>query len=91
MIISQSLYDSPNIRCIPAIASFSSKGEIKPLYATVNGSQLKIESYTIHIPSDGQNWIHFICSVIDQEIRKEITLQYSITEHAWFVNAKYFR
>lgn len=91
MIITKSLYDSPNIRCIPVIASFSSKGDIKPLYATVNGSQLKIDSYTIHIPSDGKNWIIFLCDIIEQGIRKEIKLQYSITEHAWFVNANYFR
>lgn len=91
MVISKSVYDSPNIRCVPVIASFSSKGEIKPLYATINESQLKIDSYTVHIPSDGKNWVHFLCSVVDYGIRKEIILKYNITEHAWFVNAEYFR
>ena len=36
-----------HIRCVPVIAVFSSKGEIKPLYVTINGIQLKIESYSV--------------------------------------------
>lgn len=84
-----------HIRCVPVIAVFSSKGEIKPLYVTINGIQLKIESYsvqenTINNPASGNNWMHFLCDVTDQSIHKQIKLTYNISEHAWFVDAKYF-
>lgn len=84
-----------HIRCVPVIAVFSSDGEIKPLYVTINGTQLKINSYSIqennlNNPIPENIWIVFLCNTIDQNICKKIKLSYNISEHAWFVDSRYF-
>lgn len=41
MTISDSIFDAKHIRCVPVIAVFSTSGVIKPLYVTVNWTNLK--------------------------------------------------
>ena len=90
------LSKATHIRCVPVIAVFSSNGEIKPLYATINGTHLKIESYSIQEsnfsnPVPENIWIVFLCNVIDHNINKKVKLSYNISEHAWFVDSRYFK
>lgn len=82
------ILDTPNLRCVPVIASFSSNGEIAPLYTNINSIQLKIESFKIKNEFD--LWIQFSCKVIDNNIQKQIILIYNTREHAWFAAIEYF-
>lgn len=89
MTISDSVFDAKHIRCVPVIAVFLTSGVIKPLYVTVNWTKLKIENYTVQDNAFGDNWIYFLCDVMDGDKKKQIKLQYNLPEHAWFVDAKY--
>lgn len=89
MTISDSIFDAKHIRCVPVIAVFSTSGAIKPLYVTINWTKFKIENYTVQNNAFGDNWIYFLCNVMDGDSRKQIKLQYNLPEHAWFVDAKY--
>lgn len=89
MMISDSVFDAKHIRCVPVIAVFSTSGAIKPLYVTINWIKFKIENYAVQNNAFGDNWIYFLCDIIDGNKRKQIKLQYNLSEHAWFVDAKY--
>ncbi len=89
MLISDSIFDAKHIRCVPVIAVFSTSGAIKPLYITINWTKLKIENYTVQDNAFGDNWIYFLCDVMDGDKKKQIKLQYNLPEHAWFVDIKY--
>lgn len=69
-MISECLASCSHLTCVPVIASFSSKGEIKPLYVSVSGVQLKIENFTIENDRDFV-WSNFFCVVIDNDIKNE--------------------
>ena len=90
MTLSNSVFDAKHIRCVPVIAVFSSTGDIKPLYVTINWVKLKIETYTILDSTFGDNWIYFLCTVIDHGKQKQFKIQYNLHEHAWFIETKYF-
>ena len=77
-MISECLASCSHLTCVPVIASFSSKGEIKPLYVSVSGVQLKIENFTIENDRDFV-WSNFFCVVIDNDIKKtnQIMLSFS--------------
>lgn len=89
MMISDSVFDAKHIRCVPVIAVFSTSGAIKPLYVRINWIKFKIENYTVKNNAFGDNWIYFLCNVMDGNKKKQIKLQYNLSEHAWFVDAKY--
>ena len=55
MTLSNSVFDAKHIRCVPVIAVFSSAGDIKPLYVTINWVKLKIETYTVLDSAFGDN------------------------------------
>ena len=80
MTLSNSVFDAKHIRCVPVIAVFSSTGDIKPLYVT----------YTVLDSTFGDNWVNFLCTVVDHGKQKQFKLQYNLHEHAWFVETKYF-
>lgn len=88
-MISDAMKNASHIKPVPVIASFSSKGELVPLYTTINGVKLKIEQP--FITREMHEWIHFTCFVVDNNIRKQIQLMYKTSESVWFVPAKYFR
>lgn len=87
-MISECLASCSHLICVPVIASFSSKGEIKPLYVSVSGVQLKIENFTIENDRDFV-WSNFFCVVIDNDIKKRIKLCYHFQEHAWFIDMNF--
>ena len=89
-MLSTALKSITHMRCVPVIVSFSTDGEIKPLYTMINSIQLKIESSVQEIPHEGKNWIIFRYSVIDDNMRKQIKLHYCVNEHAWFASIEYF-
>ena len=67
---------------IPVIASFNTKGDIKPLYVMVDGIQLKvIECYEVHKDSAFDKTYN--CIVSDNKICKNVQLHYSLTLHNW--------
>ena len=85
------IFESKHIRCVPVIAVFSSTGNIKPLYMTINYTKIKIEDYVIQDAIFGDTWICYLCNVIDNDRKRQIKLQYNIHEHAWFIDSKYFQ
>ena len=87
-MISECLAICSHLICVPVIASFSSKGEIKPLYVSVSGVQLKIENFTIENDRDFV-WSNFFCVVIDNDIKNRIKLCYHFQEHAWFIDMNF--
>lgn len=95
-MLSEALRSATHMRCVPVIASFSTNGEILPLYLKINSTQLKIVSCVME-KQDKENvwgtnvWIVFRCVVIDNNTQKQIQLSYQINEHAWFVPSEYFR
>lgn len=87
-MISPMLRKLDHLKCVPVIASFSSQGELIPLYASINGIQLKIEYFSIQ-QMDGSSWIPFLCTTVDQNIQKQFRLLYNIPEHAWFFDKEF--
>ena len=86
MTISDSVFDAKHIRCVPVIAVFSTSGVIKPLYVTVNWTKLKIENYTVQDNAFGDNWIYFLCDVMDGDKKKQIKLQFPNMHGSWTLN-----
>ena len=90
-MLSEALRTITHMRCVPVIASFSSNGEMIPLYVAINSIRFKIESSRQEEQRDCRNWITFRCRVIDNDIRKEMKLLYCVNEHAWFAPLEYFK
>ena len=67
---------------VPVIASFSTNGEIRPLYVRINGVSLKVMQCTSHM-----NYGHptFDCVVDDFGIAKNIKICYHPTSYSWMV------
>lgn len=79
-----------HLQCVPVIASFSADGEIQPLYTTIKSIPLKIEWSTV-LEQNDHSWIPFLCTVIDNGLKKQLNLNYNVQEHAWFAPSEYFR
>mgnify|MGYP000079107816 FL=1 len=90
-MLSEALRTITHMHCVPVIASFSSNGEMIPLYTVINSVRFKIESSRQEEQRNGQNWITFRCRIIDNDIRKEMELFYCVNEHAWFAPSEYFK
>ena len=67
---------------IPVIASFSTDGQIKPLYLRINGESLKVMQCTAHM-----NYVQptFDCVVDDYGIAKPVKVSYLHATHTWRV------
>lgn len=90
-MLSEALRTITHMHCVPVIASFSSNGEMIPLYTVINSVQFKIESSRQEDQHDGLNWITFRCRIIDNDVHKKMKLFYCINEHAWFAPLEYFK
>lgn len=77
-----SIIDSPFMKPIQAIVSFSVDGKIKPLYLCIDGVTLKVNTAT---RCDNYGQVEFACEVIDGEYMKTIKVSYHKRENIWAV------
>ena len=84
---SSSIFDTPNIIIVPVIASFSSGGEVKPLYVRLNGISYKI--YSSSPMHAARSKLKYRCEIVDNNIVKFIELTYHLYECAWSISTVY--
>lgn len=80
-------FDSSSMTVVPVIASFNTKGKIKPLYVRIGEQSLKIVSCWF------QNEVlvlKFHCKVQLDEYVKDIILIYHPAHFFWTVDSSYF-
>lgn len=67
---------------VPVIASFSTDGQIKPLYIRINGVSLHVMQCAAHM-----NYMHptFECVVDDSGIARPVKISYHHTTRTWLV------
>lgn len=71
-----------NREAIAVIASFDSKGNIAPLWLRIAGYKFKVESYVI---KKAQMGIYtFVCSIIDNDIQKEVVIYFNARDGLWY-------
>lgn len=87
-------YKSPIQGAIQVIASFSSSGQIMPLYAKLEGYTAKLINVTQikQEPFEDKQTNLFRCYYLYDEIEvktcKEIYLRYYISRHTWAIEEK---
>ena len=79
--ISKDNFDCTNSIVVPVIASFSTDGNIKPLYVRIYGASYKIDSSWMSC--NFINTIDFTCKVIDGDSLKPLLLTYHRKEGMW--------
>lgn len=67
---------------VPVIATFSTLGDIKPLYVRINGVSLKVLQCTSHMDHINPT---FDCVVDDNGIAKNVCLSFNKTTYHWIV------
>lgn len=83
-MISGSIYDMPNLTAVPVIASFSEKGELRPLYFGYEHESIKILSYKI---TGTQTFnTRFQCEYENYGTRKQVELYYNDKTRTWFID-----
>ena len=87
-------YESPIHGAIQVIASFSSSGQIMPLYAKLEGYTAKLINVTQikQLPHEDKQTnlfrCHYLYDEIDVKSCKEIYLRYYISRHTWAIENK---
>jgi len=67
---------------VPVIASFSTDGQIKPIYIRINGVSLKVTKCTAHMTHINPT---FQCIVDDFGIAKPVKISYHPSTYSWIV------
>ena len=87
MIVSHSIFDIKEYKALQVIASFTSKGLMKPIYVRIDDITYQVTSCNkLH---ENLSIMNFKCTIDDDRFSKTIYLAYSKTEHAWFLTPKY--
>lgn len=87
MIILHSIFDIKEYEAIQVIASFTTKGLMKPIYVRINDITFQVISCSIL--HENLSTLDYKCTINDNGISKIIYLIYAKTEHAWFLTSKY--
>lgn len=74
-------FDYKPIAVIPVIASFDTKGHIKPLYVRIGEKSYKIESFWIR--HQFVNTTEFHCQILVDGYKKPLLLTYYQSEGVW--------
>ncbi len=77
----QSQYSHLTITSV--IASFDSKGHMKPLYIRIDGSSFKVHSS--YVKSCHSGIVEFSCQIVDREYLKPLTLTYFPHDRIWAI------
>lgn len=72
----------PNLKPIQAVISFSTDGQMKPIYLCIDGITLKVASSKQFIEFGSPV---FVCQVIDDDTLKEVKVHYHKTENVWTI------
>lgn len=83
--ISRTSYDHIPAHIVSVIASFDSKGHIKPLYVRIGDEPLKVHSSWIRPTRPGM--VVFHCNVEDGNQMKPLILTYHPKENVWTIPA----
>ena len=78
------LANNPNIVPVPVIASFNNKGEVIPLYFSVEGLRLKIDH--LLYADKKSDVITFRCEVTFSDRVQQIMLNYHKNAGIWTLN-----
>lgn len=72
-------------RPVPVVASFTSNGQIVPLYIRVDGISLKVQSCREKPSFMGST--DYACNIITQDSRiVPVTMKYLHVEHVWIMD-----
>ena len=74
-------YDYMPVKIVPVIASFDSKGQIRPLYVRIDEASYKICSCFLR--NRFANLLEFSCRILDGQYHKPLLLTYYRAEGAW--------
>lgn len=77
------LLSTPGKKMIPVIASFDAQGNIRPLYARINGLDYKILS-SVSIQAT-REYVGFECRIEDYGRIKKFELFFSLEARVWFM------
>lgn len=87
MIVSHSIFDIKEYKALQVIASFTSKGLMKPIYVRIDGITYQVTSCNkLH---ENLSIMNFKCTIDNDGFSKTIYPAYPKTEHAWFLTPKY--
>lgn len=79
------LANNPNIVPVPVIASFNNKGEMIPLYFSVEGLRLKID-HLLYSDKKTTDMTTYRCEVTFSDRVQQITLNYHKNAGIWTLN-----
>lgn len=83
--ITMILANNPNIVPVPVIASFNNKGEMIPLYFSVEGLRIKID-HLLYAEKKAMDKIVYRCEVTFSDRVQQITLNYHKCAGIWTLN-----
>ena len=87
MIVSHSIFDIKEYKALQVIASFTTKGIMKPIYVRIIDISFQVISFSIL--HENLSTLDYKCTINDNGISKIIYLIYAKTEHAWFLTPEY--
>ena len=74
-------YDYMPVKIVPVIASFDSKGQIRPLYVRIDEASYKI--YSCFLRNRFANLLEFSCQILVEQYQKPLLLTYYRAEEVW--------
>lgn len=74
-------------KSLRVIASFSSDGRIRPLYAEYEDYTIKIDRVIQEkeVVDLGVDAIEYLCSYVQEDRRRDIRIRYAIEFHRWYL------
>ena len=79
------LANNPNIVPVPVIASFNNKGEVIPLYFSVEGLRLKVD-HLVYTDKKVRDVTIYRCEVTFSDRVQQVTLNYHKRAGIWTLN-----
>lgn len=81
--VSTSSYDYISPMIVPVIASFNTKGQVKPLYVRIDGEEYKVISSRVR--RTWSNTSEFFVEILVGNTLRPVTLTYYEHENVWGV------
>lgn len=78
--VSQTSYDHSNVIIVPVIASFDTRGHMRPLYVRIHNNSFKIHSSWL---KSSLSCSVFQCQIIDDNAIRPLVLTYHPLENVW--------
>lgn len=84
--VSYNVFDSKHLTPVSVCATFNPLGEIRPDYVQIiqqDESRETFKIYSAKLQDQCTAYLKFVCTVVSNNLTKEIKLTYFITDHVW--------